>query len=442
MFLTKMSLPRRSFLKGVGATFALPLLDAMLPALSTRAQAQAVAPTLRFGAVYLPQGFVLDQWIPAEAGANFEFKPIMKPLEPFRDQLVAVSGLDGAANGGTGTHATGPASYLNGVIPKRTEGNDIFAGITIDQAIAKQIGQDTMFPSMELATEDFSGAVGACETGYSCLYMNTISWATPTAPLPMEINPRVVFERMFGGTGTLEQRLTRMRQNRSILDAVMQQSNQLQAGLGSRDRELVTNYLDNIREIERRIQKAESQRTSEIATPELPGAIPDNFGEHVALMFDLLHVAYQADITRVFTFMMARELHGRTYPELGANEGHHSLSHHSWNPEKMAKFAATNTYHTSLFANFVQKLKDTKDGDGNLLDHSLLVYGNGMGWGTVHGRENLPYVVVGGANGRIRGNRHLVHPRDTSNANLLLALGQKAGVELTKFGQSTAAVDL
>jgi hypothetical protein len=253
MFLTKMSLPRRSFLKGVGATLALPLLDAMLPALSTRAQAQAVAPTLRFGAVYLPQGFVLDQWIPAEAGANFEFKPIMKPLEAFRDQVVAVSGLDGAANGGTGTHATGPASYLNGVIPKRTEGNDIFAGVTIDQVIAKQIGQDTMFPSMELATEDFSGAVGACETGYSCLYMNTISWATPTAPLPMEINPRVVFERMFGGTGTLEQRLTRMRQNCSILDAVMQQSNMLQAGLGSRDRELVMNYLDNIREIECRI---------------------------------------------------------------------------------------------------------------------------------------------------------------------------------------------
>jgi hypothetical protein len=437
MFLGKMSLPRRTFLQTAGAAIALPFLEAMVPT----TKAAAATKPLRFGAFYLPNGFVMDKWVPAETGKDFTFGPTMKPLEPFRDELVVVSGLNGAPNGGSGTHATGPASFLTSVIPKRTYGNDIYNGVSIDQVIARKIGQDTLFPSMEFATEDFSGAVGACETGYSCLYMNTIAWSGPTSPLPMEVNPRTVFERMFGGTGTLEQRLRRMQRNRSILDAVLADAARLQNGLGARDRQHVSDYLDNIREIERRIEQAEERQNQSVQPPTLPGAIPEDFGEHVGLQFELMRVAFQADITRVATFMMARELHMRAYTELGASEGHHTLSHHGANAERMAKFQTVNTYHVQLFAKFVRSLKDTPDGDGSLLDNSMLFFGNGMSWGTVHDYRGLPAVVVGGGNGQIRGGRHLAYT-DKSNGNLLLALGQKAGVQLEKFGTGTDAVDL
>lgn len=438
MFISKKHLPRRTFLQSMGAAIALPFLDAMTPALKA---ASAPAP-LRFAAAYLPQGFIMDQWIPTATGSSFDFPRIMKPLEPFRNRMVVVSGLDGAPNGGTGTHATGPASFLTGVIPKQTEGNDIYDGISIDQVIAKKVGGDTLFPSLELATEDFSGAVGACEIGYSCLYMNTIAWSGPTTPLPMELNPRVVFERMFGGTGTIEERLQMMRHNRSILDAVLQDATRLQSGLGSADRQRVSDYLDNVREIERRIQKSQEQRNDTAAAPALPPGVPEDFAEHLGLQFELLKIAFQADLTRVGTVMMAREVHMRSYPEIGATEGHHTLSHHSYSPEKMAQYAAVNMYHTQLFAKFVKSLEDTPDGDGNLLDHSMILFGSGMGWGTTHDPRRLPLAVVGGANGQVRGGRHIMHPKDTSIANLLLTLGQKAGAPLEKFGISTSTIDL
>ena len=437
MFLTKKSLPRRTFLQTMGATVALPLLDSMVPAMATTAQAAST--TKRFGFVYLPHGFIMSDWTPDSAGAGFEMKPIMKPLEPLRDHMVVVTGMDGAPNGGSGGHATGPASYLNGVSPRQTEGNDVHAGVTIDQVIAKQIGQDTVFPSLELATEDFTGAVGACEIGFSCIYLNTIAWQSETTPLPMEINPRVLFERMFGGTGTLDERLTRMQENRSILDKVMEQSARLQNKLGPKDRARVTEYLDNIRELERRIQKSEQQKNQDISAPATPVGIPVNFGDHANLMLDLATVAYQADLTRVFTFMMARDLHSRAYPELGVPEGHHSLSHHGGDPTKISHFATVNTYHMTLLSRFLQKMQDTPDGDGSLLDHSSIVIGSGMSTGNVHSHVSLPFVVLGGG---VKGGRHVVEKRETPHANLLLTLGQRAGVPMERFGLSTSTVDL
>lgn len=437
MFVTKNALPRRTFLQGVGVTLALPFLDAMVPA--TRLSAASARP-LRFGAVYVPHGFVMDQWIPDEVGPDFAFKRIMKSLEPFRDHVVAVSNLDGCKQGDNGVHATSPGSFLTGVVPKPTEGVDIYNNISIDQVIAKHIGQDTSFPSLELTTADIPGSVGACNTHYSCAYMDTISWASATSPLPMERNPRVVFERIFGGAGTLEERLARYKQNRSILDAVMVRAKKLQGSLGATDRTRLNDYLDNIREIERRIHNAEKKSASTVEEPTLPAAVPFDIGEHIGLLYDLLLVAWQADLTRVGTFMLARDQHGRSYPEVGAPAQHHVLSHHSMKPEPMAQFAAVNAYHTQLTAKFVEKLRATPDGDGTLLDHSMIMYGSGLGWG--HNYKNIPLVVIGGANGSIKGNRHVTNPNDTSHANLHLALAQKAGVPIEKYGLSTGAVDL
>ena len=434
MFLTKKSLPRRTFLRGAGATLALPLLDAMTPALSA-----ATAAPKRYGFIYLPHGFIMNEWTPDEVGVGYTFKRIMKPLEPMRDRMVTITGLDGAPNGGSGGHATGPASFLNSVSPRQTEGNDVRAAQTIDQVIAKKIGQDTVFPSIEIATDDFTGSVGACEIGFSCIYLNTISWASPTVPLPMEINPRIVFERIFGGTGTAEERAARMSEDRSILDKVMQQSARLNAGLGPKDKARVNDYLDGIREIERRLQRAEQQKSSSVTAPDSPAGVPQAYDEHAGLMFDLMTVAYQADLTRVFSFMMARDLHSRAYPELGVPEGHHSLSHHGGDPEKIAHFTTVNTYHVSLFSKFLQKLAKTQDGDGSLLDHSTLVFGSGMSIGNGHSHISLPFVVAGAD---VNGGRHIVEKRETPHGNLLLTVGQKAGVPLDRFGLSTGTVDL
>jgi hypothetical protein len=437
MFLTKTALPRRTFLQAAGAAVALPFLDSMAPALS----AQAVTSPKRYGFIYLPHGFIMQEWTPEKVGTGFEFKRIMKPLEPLRDRMVVVSGLDGAPNGGSGGHATGPASFLSGVSPRQTEGNDVRNGATVDQVIARKVGQDTVFPSLEIATEDFAGAVGACEIGFSCIYLNTIAWQSSTEPLPMEINPRVLFERMFGGAGTLEERITRMRENRSILDRVMQQSARLQSGLGPKDRARVTEYLDNIREIERRIQKAEQQSRQNVEAPSTPSGIPADFGEHTTLLLDLMTVAYQADLTRVFSFMLARDLHSRAYPDLGVPEGHHSLSHHGGDAEKIAHFTLVNTYHMLLLSQFLQKLGQTPDGDGTLLDHSMITIGSGMSNGNAHSHVGIPFVVAG--NG-VKGGRHLLYPRaaETPHANLLLTVAQHAGVDLGQFGLSRATVEL
>jgi hypothetical protein len=438
MFITKMSLPRRTFLRGVGVTLALPLLESMVPAFTAIAKT-AANPTRRFGAIFVPLGERPGFWTPKTVGADFEFSPILKPLEPFRDHVTVVSELCDPLDG----HATTVAAWLSGVVPKRTIAEDIHNGITIDQVIAKEIGQDTVFPSLELATEDFTGYIGGCDTQYACAYMNTLSWANPTTPLPMEINPRVTFERMFGRTGSASQRLAHMQTDRSILDSVKDDVKDLEGGLGSRDRVRLGDYLENVREIEKRIQRAEKQATTDVKMPDAPIGIPESFEEHVALQFDLLALAYQANITKVFTFMMSRDASQRVYPNLGIGEPHHSMSHHGNNPEKLANLVKLNTYHASLFAKFVKKLSETPDGDGTLLDHSLILYGSGMSESDTHSRLNVPVALVGGGAGLVKGNRHIQTAKETPLANLMLDIANKFGCEVDKFGTlSTGRVDI
>jgi hypothetical protein len=426
-------------LKGAGAMFALPLLDAMVPALTHAAQTVA-RPQLRAGFVYIPHGVIMREWTPAAAGAGFEFTPILKPLEPFRDSLVVVSNLNRAEV--NSNHAVSSACWLTGVPPKRTDGPDFRVGVSVDQVIAKQIGQDTTFPSLEVATEDFTGLVGACDPGYSCAYMNTLCWQTETIPLPMEINPRIVFERLFGSGGTAADRLARMRTDRSLLDFVAEDLKQLEGAVGPGDRIKLDEYLGHVREIERRIQKAEQRARTAADVPNAPVGVPESYVDHVALLFDLLALALQTDQTRVFTFMMAREVSQRTYPEIGVTEPHHSISHHGNRPAAIEGHAKLNAYHVGMFAKFVERLRATPDGDGSLLDHSLLVYGSGMSDGNGHTGSPLPHVLVGGATGRMTGNRHIVTPENTPMANLLLAVSQKCGVEQDRFGVSKGAVEL
>jgi hypothetical protein len=439
MFLTKRSIPRRTFVRGLGVGVALPLIDAMVPALTQAAQT-AAKPQLRMGFVYIPHGVIMREWTPAAAGADFEFTPILKPLEPFRRSTVVVSNLtraDVASN-----HAVSAACWLTGTPPKRTDGPDFRAATSVDQLIAKQIGQDTTFPSIEVATEDFSGLVGACDPGYSCAYMNTLNWQTETTPLPMEINPRVVFERLFGGGGTADQRLSRMRTDRSLLDFVADDLRVLQRDLGQSDRKKIDEYFANVREIERRIQRAEQVARAQPDVPAAPVGVPESYVEHVGLLFDLLALALQTDQTRVFTFMMAREVSQRTYPEIGVTEPHHSISHHGNRPAAIAGHAKLNAYHLSMVATFLERLRTTPDGDGSLLDHSLILYGSGMSDGNGHTGSPLPHVMIGGAAGRVKGNRHIVTPENTPMANLLLAMAHKAGVEQDRFGVSTSSVEL
>jgi Protein of unknown function (DUF1552) len=440
MFIRKLLLPRRTFLRGAGTMLGLPLLEAMVPALTAMAKTSA-RPLPRLGFVYVPHGVIMDQWTPSTAGAGFAFTPILKPLEAFRDSLVVVSNLARPEANFETQHAGAAASWLAGVPPKRTEGPDFQVGTTIDQVVAKAIGQDTTFPSIEVATEDFTGLVGACSPGYSCAYVNTLNWQTPTTPLPMEINPRVVFERMFGKAGTRAQRLARMQKDRSILDFVSDDLADLNGDLGPRDRARLGEYLNDIREIERRIQRAE-QQTTELTVPDAPVGVPDSFEEHVALMFDLLALAYQADLTRVFTFMVAREFSQRTYPQIGVPEPHHTISHHGNDPVKIAEHAKVNTYHAALFAKFLVRLQSIPDGDGSLLDHSMLVYGSGMSNGNGHTPYPLPHLVAGGGSGLVKGNRHLVASEHSPNANLMLSIAEKFGIELSSFGVSTGRLDL
>jgi hypothetical protein len=435
MFITKMSLPRRSFLKGAGAAVGLPFLEAMVPALTATARTVANRP-LRLGAVYVPHGKIMDQWTPA-VGTGFPFTPILKPLEPLRDQLVVVSGL---FRGGENDHAVSVAAWLSGAVAKRTEAENVHLGTTIDQIVAKKIGQETPFPSLELATEDFTGYVGGCSPGYSCAYMNTLSWSTPTTPLPMQINPRVVFERLFGRAGTSAQRLARMERNRSVLDSIKEDARELQRGLGSADRMRLDGYLDNIREIERRIQQTEAKNGAEVTQLDAPLGIPDVYGEHAALMFDLMAVAYQADLTRVSTFMMAREASFKTYPEVEITIPHHPLSHHGNNPTLVATHAKLNTYHVQLFANFLKKLQATPDGDGSLLDHSLILYGSGMSNGNAHSAGPLPLLAAGGSMGP--GHRHIQTPAKTPLGNMWVSVAERFGIEVTSVGASTGKVDL
>jgi hypothetical protein len=438
-FVTKRSLPRRAFLRGAGAALALPFLDAMTPAL-TATQRTAAAPRKRLGFVYVPNGVIVDQFVPAQEGAGFEISPILKPLEKFQDQLVVVSNMVRAEP--SSNHAVSSGSWLTGTRPKRTDGPDFRIGTSIDQIVAQKIGQDSTFPSIEVATEDFSGLLGACDPGYSCAYMNTLNWASPTRPLPMEINPRVMFERMFGGGSTAEERLARMNTNRSILDFVVSDIKDLQGGLGASDRGRLNEYLEHVREIERRIQQAMTQTKIQADVPPEPVGVPESYEEHVALMFDLLAVAWQADLTRVFTFMIAREVSQRTYPGLGLTEPHHAISHHGGRQEQMVKHAKLNVFHVGLFARFIERLKSTPDGEGSLLDHSLIAYGPGMSDGNGHTGGPIPIAIIGGGAGSMRGNRHIKAPQNTPMANVMLDLSQKFDVDHKTFGVSTGTVGL
>lgn len=440
MFLSKKSLSRRTILRGAGTAVALPLLDAMLPAFVPLAKADS-KPRTRFGAVYFPNGAIMQKLTPEAVGEGFALSPILKPLEPFADKLLIVTNLTRSHPGSQfGDHAVSAAGFLTGVWPKRTEAEDVHANTTIDQVVAQQIGQDTPLPSLEVATEDFTGYVGGCSPGFSCAYLNTISWSSPATPLPMEINPRAVFERLFGAAGTPAQRRKRVQTEQSILDSVVDEASTLGASLCAHDRTRMNDYLDNLREIERRIQKQEARGATQVDTPDAPIGVPDSFDEHVAILFDLLAVAYQADITRVFTFMMSRELSQRTYPQIGVTEQHHSVSHHQNNPEKMAQCVKINTYYVGMYAKFLEKLRSTPDGDGSLLDHSLIVYGAGMADSNVHATDPLPVIAVGGGVGK--GHRHEKLATRTPVGNFWLNVAEKFGKPMDHFGDSTGKTDV
>ncbi|HEY9462121.1 MAG TPA: DUF1552 domain-containing protein [Vicinamibacterales bacterium] len=441
MFITKKSLPRRTFLRGMGATLALPLLDSMIPARTLLAQT-AAKPLPRLGFVYVPHGAIMDKWTPAAVGGGFEFTPILKPLEPFRDYVNVVSGLGHKAADTTAVHSLSPTTWLSGVRPKATQGVDAFAGVTADQIAAQSIGQDNPLPSMELATEDHSGLIGSCDRDYGCIYMNTLSWRTPETPLPMEINPRKVFERMFGEGGSPSERLARIQEDRSILDAITKDAAALQLQLGPSDRQTMNQYLENVREIERRIQRAEkSQGDADLELPARPAGVPFDFEEHVALMYELMALSYQANITRVITFMVSREVSNRTYTQVGVTDGHHAISHHQNRAEKMAKNVLIQTFNVNQFKGFLEKLKSLPDGDGSLLDHTLLLYGSNMSNSNAHDHYPLPNLVVGGAAGKMKGGRHLKYADHTPMTNLLVTMLDKVGVKQESLGDSTGTLE-
>lgn len=442
MIITKMSLPRRTFLRGMGATLALPLLDAMVPALSALA-GTAGNPVRRLGFAYVPNGVNVSQWAPPGAGPGLTLSPTLSLLEPFRDRLVVVSNLASvpaeAQGDGGGDHARASGAWLTGMHPKRTEGADYRAGKTVDQYAADELGKDTQFPSLQVSVDSIGG-VGLCEGGYACSYQNTLSWRTPTTPLPMQNNPRVVFERLFGDASTPEERRVLMRAQGSILDSITEDATRLRSRLGAGDRARMGEYLEGVRELERRIQKMEQQTDLATSAADLPVGIPDAFDEHVKVMFDLQVLAYQADLTRVSTFLMSRETSQRTYPQVGVPDAHHGLSHHGDDPGHLAKLAIIDKYHVELFGYFLKKLAATPDGNGSLLDHSLIVYGSCLSNGNNHSHRNLPTLLAGGGAGQVKRNRHLVCPSDTPLTNLQVALLDKVGVRMDRFGDNTGTV--
>jgi hypothetical protein len=385
---------------------------------------------------------VMKRFTPDTAGKGFVFKDIAKSLEPYRSRLSIVSRLHHRAADSTAVHSLSPTTWLSGVRPKPTQGVDAYAGVTADQIAASVIGQDTLLPSMELATEDHSGLIGACDRDYGCIYMNTLSWRTPTTPMPMEINPRKVFERMFGQGDNEQARLARRQEDRSILDAVTAQATGLQSRLGQHDRATLDHYLEGVREIERRLTRAESQvaADADIVLPEAPPGIPFEYEEHVRLMFDLLTLAYRADITRVFTFMMAREVSNRTYTQVGVTEGHHAVSHHQNKAEKLEMLARIQAFHIGLFGEFLAKLDATPDGDGSLLDHSILLYGSNMSNSNAHDHYPLPNILVGGGSGRVKGGQHIVCEDHAPQTNLLLTMLDKIDAGIESLGDSTGTI--
>ena len=440
MIVTKKALPRRTFLRGSGATLSLPLLDAMVPPLRALADTPA-EPVRRLGFVYMPMGSDISRWTPPGAGGRLgELSPALASLSPVSEHLTVLTNME-LKNSYPGTHATSNAGFLSAAKAKWTESTDYHLGTTVDQIAAQRIGRETRLPSLELAM-DLVSMVGQCDNGFACVYQNNLSWSSPTTPLPAEAHPRLVFERLFGEGGSAEERREALRRKASLLDWVMEDTARLQSQLGSEDRAKVDQYLDSIREVERRIQKAEAEiKSDQLPDLDRPAGVPAEYADHARLMFDLQLLALQADITRVITFQLARETSTRTYPEAGVPEPHHPLTHHGNNPEKIAKVSKINAFHVSLFAGFLEKLKSTPDGDGSLLDHTLYLYGSGMGDPNLHDHTNLPIVVAGGAAGRMRGGRHIKYREPTPLANLHLTLLEKAGVHLDSFADSQGMVD-
>jgi len=439
MFISKKHIHRRTFLRGAGATIALPLLDAMVPAFAATPQ----APT-RYAFLHVPHGASPGYWKPKGSGKNWELSPILQPIAPFKDRITVISGTDHAMAGSlspeesAGDHSRTAAVYLSGAHPKRTEGQDIFCGITIDQVLAQHIGQNNPLPSLELCIEDV-GALGVCGVGYSCAYTNTISWSSPTTPLPMERNPQIVFERLFGDGSTPQERAARKREDRSILDSVLADVGRLKHGLGPSDLARLEEYVDNIREIERRIALAEKTAAMEADRPEV-AELP--FDQHVKLLFDLQTLAFKADITRVTTMMLSRDLSAKVYPESGVPDAYHALSHHQDDPTRMERYAKLNAYHVMIARYFLERLDSTPDGDGTLLDHSLVMFGSPMGDSNLHDHIDLPVFIAGSANGKYEGGRHIVNPEHTPLANFFVTLAAKEGIDLKSFGDSTGAMEV
>lgn len=438
--ITGKCLARRTFLRGIGATIALPMLDAMTPAFAAASRLGSNTPR-RVAFVYVPNGIIMKDWTPAAEGAAFEFPRILKPLEPFRKDLLVLSGLThntGRALGdGPGDHARAAASFLTGVHPKKTAGADISSGVSVDQIAAQKIGAATRFASLELGCED-GRLVGNCDSGYSCAYSNSISWRTTSTPMPPEVNPRAVFERLFGDASeTPEARAKRLGYNKSILDFVLEDTQRLKGDLGKTDRRKLDEYLDAVREIEHRIELAEHDSQQFTPTIEKPAGVPVEFADHVRIMFDLMVLAFQADLTRISTFMICREGSTRTYREIGVSDAHHPLTHHRGNPEWIEKVTKINSFHLEQFAYFVGKLKATPDGDGTLLDRMMVVYGSGLADGNQHTHNDLPVAIAGGGNGALRPGRHVRYPKETPMTNLYVAMLDHMGITPEHIGDST-----
>jgi len=436
----KKAISRRTVLRGIGATVALPLLDAMVPALTAFQKTPARA-VRRLGVVYHPNGVVYENWLPKGAGAGFEWSPILAPLEPFRDRVVVITGLASrpaeALGDGGGDHSRGSGGYLTGVHVLRSD-SLVEAAVSMDQIAAKAFERETQLSSLQL-TVDANNLVGSCDVGYSCAYSNTISWLTPTLPLMAENDPRVVFERLFGSSDSTDERVrvSRLRRDRSILDSVTARVRKLQRQLGPADNTKVNDYLESLRDVERRIHKAEEQSSREVPEVDRPAGVPDAFDEHVRLLYDLQLLAYQCDLTRVVTFMYGREQSARTYPQIGVPDPHHQLSHHQNDPEKLAKCTSIQKHHVTLFSAYLEKLRATPDGDGSLLDHAIILFGSGLSNSDRHTHGPLPTLVAGGGAGTIKGGRHLVYPDGTPLTNLHVTLLDKMGVPVEKLGDST-----
>ncbi|HCE03111.1 MAG TPA: hypothetical protein DEQ98_07705 [Acidobacteria bacterium] len=438
MIITKMSLPRRTVLRGLGAAVALPLLDAMVPAASALSRT-AANPPRRFGVVYVPNGIAMEHWTPTQEGRGFDLTPILQPLAPFRDQMTVVSGLRGYW---TPAHAGASTTFLTGAAGVAGETAPV-ADISMDQILAREYGQETELASLQLAIDSRANA-GQCSGGHSCVYTNTICWRSQTTPLPMENNPRVVFEQMFGDSGSTDPaiRLARMQRDRSILDSVTEKVSDLRREIGQADSLKIDEYLDGVRDIERRIQRAEQQPSFDVPELEQPEGIPATFAEHVELMFDLQLLAHQTDLTRVSTFMLGREVSSRTYTEIGIPDAHHPLSHHEYDPERIAMMAKINAYHAGLFADYLAKLRATPDGDGSLLDSMMILYGCGMSDSNAHSPLNLPVLLLGGCGGQLEGGRHLKYEGDPLMPNLLVTLTEKLGVPVERLGKSDGTLSV